>query len=71
MAQQSGVRTVLREDPGSVLAPIWWLITIQNFGSRGSETLLLPLYAPGCGIYTYLQANTQTHTHFKNDCGKN
>jgi hypothetical protein len=34
MAQQSRVLAVLREDPDSVLAPIWWLTTTQNSGSK-------------------------------------
>lgn len=71
MAQQSGVRTVLREDPGSVQHPFGGLQPSKILVLEDLKPSFLPLYAPGCGIYTYLQANTQTHTHFKNDCGKN
>lgn len=34
------VRVVLAEDPGSI--PTWWLTTIGNSRSQGSDTLFWP-----------------------------
>lgn len=63
MVQQLRVLTVLREDPGSVLAPFWWLTVIRNFGCRDLKpSFYLSTQQDVVYIHTCKQAHTHTHT---------
>lgn len=46
LAQQLTALAALAENIGLDPAPKWWLTTICDFSTRGSDTLFLPLMAP-------------------------
>lgn len=62
-AQPLEVLAALAEGPGSGLAHTWWLITICNCSSKGSDTYFSPLHTGWTSMQAGRALTTQPNEH--------